>query len=160
MNSLIQSGSYRSWDVEKLESRVLFATDFVLDWNAVALQAVANDFTPSVVARPEQGGPTGSSRALAIVHAAVFDAVNSIDRSYEPYLVPLRAPRGTSMGAAVAQAAHDTLAALYPSQKSDFKAALKESLDQVPNGVGEKLGVVVGKVIANQVLRARRRDGS
>jgi hypothetical protein len=160
MSSLIRGGRYRLWDFEKLEGRVLFATDFVLDWNAVALQTVADDHSPLIVPRAEQGGPTRTARALAIVHAAIFDAVNSIDQSYEPYLVSLRAPKFTSMGAAVATAAHDTLAALYPRQKADFDAALKTSLDQVPNGVGEKLGIAVGKYVASQVLRARRRDGS
>jgi hypothetical protein len=160
MHSPIQSGSYQSWDVETLEGRVLFATDFVLDWNAVALQTVADDHSPLIVSSPDQGGPTRTARALAIVQAAVFDVVNSIDPSYEPYLVSIRAPRGTSMGAAVAQAAHDTLAALYPRQRADFKAALRSSLAQVPNGVGEVLGVIVGKYVAGQVLRARRNDGS
>src|SRR5215213_9514011 len=130
MSSSFHGALSRLWDAEKLEARVLFATDFVLDWNAVALQTVADDHSPLVVPSPEQGGPTRTARALAMVHAAIFDAVNSIDQSYEPYLVPLRAPKGTSMGAAVAQAAHDTLAALYPHQKPDFDAALKESLDE------------------------------
>jgi hypothetical protein len=160
MNGTLESERIRCRDVEKLEARVLFATDFVLDWNAVALQTVADDHSPLIVSSPEQRGPTRTSRALAIVHAAIFDAVNSIDPSYEPYLVPLRAPRGTSMGAAVATAAHDTLAALYPRQKADFRAALKESLAEVPNGVGELLGVAIGKFVASQVLRARRNDGA
>jgi hypothetical protein len=145
--------------VEGIEGRILLAADFVLDWNAVALQAVADDHTPAVVAHADQGGPTRTARALAIVHAAIFDAVNSIDGSYTPYLVSLHAPKKASIGAAVAQAAHDTLAALYPQQKKTFDAALKASLKKVADGPAEAQGAAVGAEVARGCIKSRKNDG-
>src|SRR5205823_3484014 len=91
--------------LEALEDRCLPSADVVLEWNAVALDALKND---SLLAHPRQNNPGAASRALAIVQAAVFDAVNSIDRSYDPYLIQVNAPRDASLTAAAAQAAHDT----------------------------------------------------
>lgn len=146
--------------LENIEGRILLAADFVLDWNAVALQAVADDHTPSLIAHADQGGPTRTARALAVVHAAIFDAVNSIDGSYTPYLVSLHAPKSASIGAAVAQAAHDTLVALYPQQKKAFDAALKASLKKVPDGPTEAQGVAVGAEVARACMRSRKNDGA
>src|SRR5262249_8395101 len=69
--------------VEALESRCVPSADPVLDWNAVALNAVMIDHT---LPGGTQTGPARTARALAIVHAAIYDAVNSIDGSYTPYL--------------------------------------------------------------------------
>jgi hypothetical protein len=146
--------------VDGLEPRRLFAADFVLDWNAIALQAVANDYTPSVVATPDQAGPTGTARALAIVQAAVFDAVNSIDGSYQPYLVSYRGYDHASIGAAVSQAAHDTLSTLYPHQCASFDKALRVSLSKIPDGQAERQGVELGGRVARLILHVRQHDGS
>src|SRR5689334_9845615 len=113
--------------LESLEDRSLLSADAVLDWNAIALEAVKNDYVAQHSAH-DQGGPTRDSRALAIVHIAMYDAVAAIDRTYQPYLVNAHAAPGTSMNAAVAQAAHDTLVALWPHQKETFDAALTTSL--------------------------------
>src|SRR5947209_3351813 len=67
--------------------------DAVLAWNAVLLQGNANDFDPAVVSPPDQKGPGRTARAFAIVHAAIFDAVNSIDGSYSPYMARVHASR-------------------------------------------------------------------
>ena len=136
------------------------SADAVLDWNAVALQAVANDHTPSIVLRAEQGGPTKTTRALGIVHAAIFDAVNSIDRSYTPYLISTGGPRSASIDAAAGQAAHDTLVALYPSQKLMFDLALNSTLRDIPNGPAELQGILIGKTVAKAILAARANDHS
>jgi hypothetical protein len=133
--------------------------DAVLDWNAVLLQANANDFDPNIVASPDQRGPTRSSRAFAIVHAAIYDAVNSIDRSFMPYLAEVRAPRGASIEAAVAQAAHDTLVALYPQQRGTFDAALAQYLRGIPPWRARQ-GRAVGAAAARNILAARANDGS
>jgi hypothetical protein len=144
--------------VEQLEARCLLSGDVVLSWNAVALDALKNDY--ALGHTPEQGGPTRDSRALAIVHAAMFDAVNSIDGHYSPYLTVAPNAKGASIDAAVAQAAHDTLARLYPSQKANFDAALADTLAGVPNGQAEDRGVAVGQYVAAQLLAARADDGS
>lgn len=147
---------------EKLEIRTVMSADAVLDWNDIALDAVANDHTPAFVDSPEQGGPTRTSRALAIVHAAIFDAVNAIDRSFTPYLLRSTAPHTASIDAAVAQAGHDTLSVLYPNpkQKAIFDAALKATLKDVPNGVGEQQGIRIGALAARTILEARSHDES
>jgi hypothetical protein len=134
------------------------SADAVLDWNAVALAAVAADHSGPGDA--SQGGPTRTSRALAIVHAAMFDAANCIDRSFTPYLVKRHAPKNSSIDAAVAQAAHDTLTALYPLQAATFDAALAATLDGVPNGASERHGIHIGTAVAKKILRERRDDGS
>jgi hypothetical protein len=158
MGKSVGNAHRASLTLEGMEGRILMSADFVLDWNAVALQAVANDHTPALVAAADQGGPTRTARALAIVHGAIYDAVNSIDGSCAPYLVSLHAPKGTSMSAAIAQAAHDTLVAMYPHQRASFDAALRSSLQQVPNGPGESQGVALGAHVARDILRARRND--
>ena len=133
------------------------AADMVLEWNDVLLAANANDHSR---ASPEQGGPVLTARAFAIVSAAMYDAYNSIERIGTPYLVT--APRATmaSSDAAVAQAAHDTLLALFPSQKKMFHKELSDSLRQVPNGPREMRGRAVGAYVAKNILAARADDGS
>lgn len=129
--------------------------DAVLAWNAVALQAVADDHTHGV---PKQGGPGRTSRSLAIMHAAMFDAVNSIVGGFKPYAAywPVT---GASLDAAVAQAAHDTLAALYPGQAHVFAAKLKSFLLPIPKGTPRNKGIELGAFVASQVLSAREDDG-
>jgi len=85
----------------------------VVQWNRILLQIVR---TPGV--QPATVHPT---RSFAILHAAIYDAVNSIDRTYTPYVVRLRGagePRSASQDAAAAAAAHDVLVALYPSLRA------------------------------------------
>jgi hypothetical protein len=145
--------------LESLEPRVLLAAvDPIMEWNAVALEVNRVSYSGQVV--NDQVGPTRSSRALAIVHVAMYDAWNSIRPRFAEYLV--KAPRagGASIDAAVAQAAHDTLVAMYPSQQAFIDAALVETLDRVRNGPRENKGVEVGRFVAEQVLLARADDGS
>src|SRR5262245_7894619 len=103
--------------LESLEPRELMARDMILDWNAVMLQANANDHARLA---PEQGGPVLTGRAVAITSAAMYDAYNSIKHIGSAYLITAFANRGANADAAVAQAAHDTLLALFPSQKQMF----------------------------------------
>ncbi len=78
--------------------------DMVLRWNAVALNAIRAEKTP----------PPLAARNLAIVHVAIFDAVNAVARNYRPYAVDASPEPGASPAAAAAAAAHRTLVALYP----------------------------------------------
>src|SRR5262249_27019817 len=80
--------------------------DMVLRWNEVVLAAITT----------AGQSPVFASRTVAIVQAAVYDAVNSIDRSYTPYLATIPAPTGADESAAAAQAAHDALVGLFPTQ--------------------------------------------
>src|SRR5215467_9760439 len=88
--------------VEALEGRFVLSGDMVLRWNDALLAAL----------RTAGQSPTPSTRSAAMVQAAVYDAVNSIDSSYMPYLAAVPAAAGASEDAAVAQAAHDALVGL------------------------------------------------
>ena len=133
--------------------------DAVLHWNAILLRANANDYDPLQVPAPDQKGPGKTARAFAIVHAAIFDAVNSIDGSFTPYLTRIKARACASLEAAVAQAAHDTLVALFPQQQAMFDDALEDAIEDIPRGPARK-GIEVGRTAASNILAARANDGS
>jgi hypothetical protein len=153
----------RSWErqarpaLEPLEDRCLMSADVVLEWNRIALDALQYDSTLGKSAL--QNSPIKSSRALAMVSAAVFDAENSIDRSYDPYLVEVNAPRGTSITAAVAQAAHDTLVTLLPDYKATLDSRLASDLAGVSDLTSKVEGIVVGRIVADAILAVRSNDG-
>ena len=134
--------------LEALEHRRLFAGDVVVHWNELALQSASA--LPPRVPFP---------RNLALVHVAMFDAVNAIDRSYQSYAADVKVSRAASPEAAVAQAARDTLIALYPSRQATFDAALAADLAGIPSGLA-KQGVAVGKEVARQILALRANDGA
>ena len=95
--------------------------DVVTDWNTIAVSTVSAD---RVVNR--------QSRDMAMVHAAMFDAMNAIRPYYTPAMVSIRAKGYASREAAAAQAAHDVLLALFPAQQADLDAKLAASLAQIP----------------------------
>jgi hypothetical protein len=135
--------------LEALENRRLFAGDVIVQWNELAVQSVASQ--PPRVPFP---------RNLALVHVAMFDAVNAIERAYAPYAVDdIKASRGASAEAAAAQAARDTLVALYPSRQAIYDAALAEDLADIPSGLA-KQGIAVGQEVARQILALRANDGA
>lgn len=144
--------------IESLEERIVLSADPILDWNAIAIEVNQTSYSGNVV--NDQIGPTRSSRALAIVHVAMFDAWNSIHRTFEPYLVQAPNVNNASDVAAVAQAAHDTLVVLYPHQQAFIDAKLAESLGQVPDGIKETRGIDAGAFVAQQILMARTDDGA
>jgi membrane-associated phospholipid phosphatase len=123
----------------------------VIDWNQVLLSIVN---TPG--AQPANIQPT---RDFAIVHAAIFDAVNSIDRTHEPYLISVRAPRASETAAADA-AARTALDGLYPSQQAVIDADYTAELAKVPDGPGKDKGVRLGTQVATDLLAIRANDGS
>jgi hypothetical protein len=137
---------------------------WVRHWNQVAIDASGLDHTPPAPgenrAFGEQLGPGRASRATAIVHIAVFDAVNAIEGGYHSYTGLPRAARGTSIKAAIAQAAHDTLVALFPSQVERFDAELEEDLDRIRRSSEKTLGIELGRRAAAAILALRADDGS
>jgi hypothetical protein len=125
----------------------------VVQWNRILLQIVR---TPG--AQPATVHPT---RSFAILHAAIYDAANSIDRTYTPYWSACGgAPRSASQDAAAAAAAHDVLAALYPSLRAQLDEQLQQSLAQLPDGEHKTAGVRIGQAAADRVLALRRNDRS
>jgi len=126
------------------------AADPVLDWNAVTSQAVANAIAAG---RPGQV----TSFDFAIVHVAIFDAVEAFDQRFQPYAVAVGNASG-SPAAAVAKAAHDTLVALFPAQAASIDAAYTSFL--AANGLASNdPGVLVGQQTAAAILNLRANDG-
>ncbi len=95
-----------------------------------------------------------------MVHAAMFDAVNSIERRYRPYLVQLPADPATSKEAAAAAAAAAVLATIDAKTADEMKVALATYLASIPDGAAKSDGVKLGEAVAAKVLEARANDGS
>ena len=131
-------------------------------WNQIMLTANAIDHAPLGEIAPvgEQLGPHRTARAFAIVHIAIFDAVNAIVGGYESYTGIPPAGGRASVDAAIAKAAHDTLAALYPSQEEILDELLTEDLDRIPGGSEKQNGIETGLCAAKAILGLRSDDGS
>lgn len=114
--------------------------DVIYEWNRLVQNAAPN------------------WKAYAIMHIAMFDAVNSVADAYTPFRVHVGGARGASQQVAAAQAAHDVLSALFPAQQTTFGAALTRSLVGIPPGLAEQ-GKVIGSRVAREVLEWRRDDG-
>jgi len=99
------------------------------------------------------------TRGLAMVHVAMFEAVNAIDRRYQPYKLELVADKGASREAAAATAAHDVLVSLFPDEKSKLEQALQASLAKI-EGDGKTKGIELGKRAAAGMIALRTDDGS
>jgi len=121
----------------------------VTDWNTTLLDAV----------RTASSAPPLASRNMAMVHAAIYDSVNSISKKYSPYRVSIDAPAGASEEAATAAAAHRTLVGLYPAQAGKFDAALQSSLAKIPDGKAKQDGIALGQQVADQIISSRNTDG-
>jgi hypothetical protein len=124
--------------------------DAVTDWNINATNALG--------APPGQTPPVMTIH-LAMVHGAVYDAVNSIDGRYEPYLVQIRAHRWYSQDAAAATAAYRVLVAVRPDQQPTLATLYAASLAKIPAGPAKDGGVAVGRIAAGSMLAAREDDG-
>src|SRR5436190_13790859 len=92
-------------------------------------------------------GPGIHIRALPMMHIAMFDAINSIEERYTPYLGQVQASHGASAEAAAAAAARDVLAAIYPAQQAVFDALLASQLAGMPPGQARQ-GVAIGRASA------------
>ncbi|MFL6710250.1 MAG: hypothetical protein ACJ8HI_18775 [Massilia sp.] len=108
----------------------------------------------------DQLGPTRSSRAFAIVHLAIYDALNAIRHRYPGYSAALPAFADSSNDAAIAQAAHDTLVALYPHQAARIDAWLQADLARLPASRAKFNGIDVGRRAAAAILALRANDGA
>lgn len=135
---------------EILESRQYLSADAVIQWNQILLDAIRTDRT----------APPVASRDLAIVHTAIFDAVNAIDRQYAPYAATVVVHPRASKEAAAVSAAYETLVSLFPAQKTMFDAKYAAALNAIPDGQAETDGVNAGKAVAGQILSLRTTDGS
>ena len=119
-------------------------------WNRVATDAAA----------AEQLDPLSESRIFAIVHASIHDALNGVQRQYEPYQARPASPPGASTETAIAAAAHASLAKLIPARKPEFDAALADVLERIEDRDAAFAGLKVGREAASAVLAARANDGA
>ena len=125
----------------------------VIQWNRNLLVIVRTPGAQSPTVHP--------TRSFAIMHAAIYDAVNAIDRTHQPYLIRLTGvPRSASQDAAAVAAAHRVLAALYPAFKTALDAELQQSLAQIADGQDKVAGIRIGQTVADSILAARSNDGS
>src|SRR5215216_4079341 len=115
--------------------------DVITDWDQKAIDIVV----------PRMPSPQ-AQRVVAIVHTAMFDAVNSIERRYQPYVAQLPASPTTSKDAAAATAAATVLAKLHPSANEELKAALAAYIANVPDTQGKSDGVKLGQAVAGKIL--------
>src|SRR3954470_2122819 len=122
--------------------------DMVTDWNVIALDTI-----PAMIMGPPQ------ARLMGYVQAAVFDAVNSVERRYAPYAVDQREPRA-SPEVAAAVAAHGMLVRFYPAQKADLDTKLNASLAPIPDGDAKTAGINLGRTVADQLYSLSLKDSS
>jgi hypothetical protein len=124
--------------------------DTITDWNVNAVNALVGTAGQS---------PTVSTVHLAMVHGAVYDAVNSIEKRSEPYVVQVRARRWYSHDAAAATAAYRILLAIVPAQQASLSGLYDASLAAIPTGEAKQGGIAVGEIAAAAMLAARSGDG-
>ena len=123
----------------------------VVHWNTIAADAFA----------PSQGtNPMAQSRTLAILHAAIHDALNTINRRYEPYTAGLPAAPKASADAAVAAAAREVLVTLLPEQAELVETAYGRALMTVREGAAKTAGIATGQAAAWATMNRRQGDGA
>jgi hypothetical protein len=116
--------------------------DVIADWNAKAEAMAAEKHDP----------PLSRARSLAILHVAMFEAVNAVEGRNTPHKLNLSADGATSVEAAAAAAAHAVLVALYPDRSANLGPALAASLAGIANDVPKVGGYALGKKAAAAVL--------
>lgn len=153
-----EDGSFEIQNQKKVSRNML------LRWNKIAVDASGLDHTPVAPGENrvfgEQLGPCRAARAEAIVHIAMFEALNAIDGKYQSFVGLYPAARKTAPEVAIAQAAHDALVGVFPSQKSRFDAFLQADLGGVAVGKPRTTGIALGRAAAFAILALTDHDGS
>jgi len=124
--------------------------DIINDWNEKAVNTVLGRGL----------GPPPAERVIAMMHLAIFDAVNSVDGRYKPYLIKLPAGSDTSKEAAAVSAAATILAAVDPKSADSIKAGLAAELDRIPQGPARTEGLKLGEAVALNMIQSRANDGA
>jgi hypothetical protein len=127
--------------------------DTVTFWNDTAVNTIRTAALGPLT-------PVLGSRAMAMVHVAMADALTSIHPAYKPYAVRLEGHGNADPIAAASSAAHGVLVRLFPAQKLSLDTALVQALAQVPDGHKKEEGVAVGDMVAAQIVALRSNDGS
>jgi hypothetical protein len=126
------------------------SADVVTDWNEKAVALVAKHRTL----------PPQAERIIACMHVAIFDAVNAVDRRYQPYGVSISAPKDVSKEAAAAAAAEGVLARLFAKDAEDLRSALGTYLAPIPESPSKSGGIKLGDEVAAKTVIARQGDGA
>src|SRR5215813_1026408 len=124
--------------------------DVITDWNDTA---VAFGVSRNL-------GPPPAERLIAMTQVAMFDAVNSIERKYRPYLVQLPVVPTASKEAAAAAAAAAVLGGFNAQAQVEMKTVLATYLDKIPDGPAKTEGIRLGEIVAAKILEARMNDGA
>lgn len=124
--------------------------DLVLVWNDLTLHAIRQANVP----------PPLAVRQMAVVHLAVFDALDGIKGRYAPYLVTKPAPSNCSPQVTVSAAAHHTLRTLFPRSAETLDSHYRAILASVPNTAAKTNGIAWGKQVASEFLKLRQLDGA
>ena len=135
------------------DSSTQTAANPVIQWNKTLLTILRTKG-----AQPATIHPT---RSYAILHAAIYDAVNSIEGDHRPYRVQIEgvSPQA-SEEAAADEAAHDVLVSLYPTFQPTLDTQLEQALAEIPDGPEKAAGTDVGRATAAALLALRSDDGS
>ncbi len=125
-------------------------TEIVIEWNRIlqATLGIPGALPPTIFV----------TRPFAILHVAMFDALNSIDYTYRPYAVRATVVGSPSREVAAAKAARDVMVAMFPAQAATFDAALAVTVNRFPGDPATQ-GLNVGAVAAQAILAARANDG-
>lgn len=122
----------------------------VFDWTELMIDAI----------RVDNSGPTLSSRNLAILHTSIYDAVNSLERTHQPYRFQLPANADTSLEAAAVGAAHEVIIHLYPGVSARGDQMLQEFQGTNSANAAVTDGLKLGREIAGMALLNRQNDGA
>ena len=122
----------------------------VREWNSAAMDMIKSEGISNHF----------GNRTTAMLHVAMFDAVNGIRGQYEPFLSVAQAPQDLPEQAAAASAAFETLTTLYPSKKDHFQPLYDEQLARVPDGPDKEAAIAYGRLVAQDILASRENDGS
>src|ERR1043165_9341900 len=126
------------------------SADVITDWNEKATALVTK----------HRMLPPQAERVIACMHVAMFDAVNSVDRRYQPYGAAVAAPKDASKEAAAAAAAGGVLLQLFPTDAEDLRAAVSARLGPIPDGPAKSAGVRIGEDVAAKTVMDRQGDGA
>ncbi|MFA5042794.1 MAG: multicopper oxidase domain-containing protein [Kiritimatiellia bacterium] len=126
--------------------------DVVTNWNTMTLNMITNSGQTAITA----------ARALAMVHVAIYDSVNALDRTHAPFRVPMMimAPRPCSTNVAAAAAAHAVLSALYTNSTAALNAAFAADLAAESDPLARTNGAFLGNYVGGQIVAWRQNDGS
>jgi hypothetical protein len=125
-----------------LLSPLLAAAANIMEWNEVAMKAAGT----------ARQSPTMNTRTMAMVHTAMFDAINAVQPRFQPFKFTGSAPPNASADAASATAAHAVLLKLFPDQRASLDEALAASLAKIPEGPSRNDGASVGVAAATSLL--------